>query len=137
MKASELRIGNLVQGVKYKSPWKIVCFYGESMLNVDAGGANFTYITDYEHAGSLDEFEPIPLTPEWIEQLGFKRLKGLNNNEFYSLHTGFIEFQWECFGGGIMVALDIDTITTLNCFYVHQLQNLYFALTGQELELKS
>ena len=32
--------------------------------------------------------------------------------------------------------LDIFWMTNTNAIYVHQLQNLYFALTGKELEIK-
>lgn len=77
-----------------------------------------------------NDFEPIPLTPEWLERFGFEvygsepywkyadGINGMFKNNRFRLFT----FQTH----GDYVPVD----------YVHQLQNLYFALTGQELELK-
>jgi hypothetical protein len=85
---------------------------------------------------SLQDARPIALSPAILHKFGFNMLKGRNGNEFYSIHTGYIEFQWECFGEGVLIALDMETINLGNCMYLHQLQNLYFALTGKELTIK-
>ena len=84
------------------------------------------------------EFHPIPITPEWLERLGFeKRIspKGHENWVMYSQHhfafvlreiTPFIGFTYHSYGTDHSLQID----------HVHQLQNLYHALTGQELTVK-
>jgi hypothetical protein len=72
----------------------------------------------------LDFCEPIPLTEEWLLKFGFEK-----SSYYYEIK-------------GIAISLGEDGRTILNgcgevnakhCVYVHQLQNLYFALTGKEL----
>jgi len=86
------------------------------------------------HSGVRDE-HPIPLTPEILEKCGFendnvfkKMFKYLNKSIYdtdkltFRKEEGFI-----CFDG-------IKYRTLLkHVIYLHQLQNLYFALTGEEL----
>jgi hypothetical protein len=70
-----------------------------------------------------NDFQPIPLTKELLIALGFKRnLNGwFNEDETFSYSKGYA-------GLGTKRSTKVD--------YVHQLQNLYFALTGKELTLK-
>jgi hypothetical protein len=119
MKAQELRIGNLIQDKKYKSPWRVECFLGSTMATVDAGLVNFP--TDDNHDIELSEHEGIPLDEKWLIKFGFvdnekSKIKLIRINEFY----------YVCFVNRSR-CLDVDIK------YVHQLQNLYFALTGEEL----
>jgi len=83
----------------------------------------------------LEYLQPIPLTPEILEKCGFendnvfeKMFKYLNKSIYdtdkltFRKEEGFI-----CFDG-------IKYRTLLkHIIYLHQLQNLYFALTGEEL----
>jgi hypothetical protein len=75
--------------------------------------------------------EYIPLTAEWLKRFGFK-----SASEGYwddgALEVGYTttdeNMQYEY--------LSIKSLTEMvDLKYVHQLQNLYFALTGQELTL--
>lgn len=83
-----------------------------------------------------NNIEPIPLTEEWLVRFGF-------NCKYKSVHN-----HWSLGSFGIEQASDVDddggSIPQLEEFtygftyypeikYVHQLQNLYFALTGEEL----
>ena len=74
--------------------------------------------TYYESYSQRDEYiDPIPLATEWLERFGFKK----------SREDGWV---W---------MLDLpknDATYHSNCKYVHQLQNLYAALTGKELTVK-
>ena len=66
---------------------------------------------------------PIPLTEEWLLRFGFK--KGVK----YWSYNGFdVDFK-EWFGFNKMVAKS-------PLKHVHQLQNLYFSITGEELTIK-
>ena len=68
--------------------------------------------------------KPIPLTEEWLVEFGFeKALNGWwSDNEIWSYNDG-------------KFYLGANTYLS-NVKYVHQLQNLYFALTNEELTLK-
>jgi hypothetical protein len=80
--------------------------------------------------------KPIPLNEDWLVKFGFAQYKDPESiyysKEFEGLFNfdlrrsfGFPNFIWE-FND---MPLFVD--------YVHQLQNLYFALTGEELTIKT
>lgn len=80
----------------------------------------------------LDEIEFIELTEEWLLKFGF-RFDSIDW-EFPNESIFFIGYYSSkfCLGSGS------DGVTKENYIhYVHQLQNLYFALTGQELTIKN
>ena len=72
------------------------------------------------------EYKPIPLTEEWLLKFGFE-----SDDEFIfekdiricKTKQGYVYFDFSV----------MDPICDVK--YVHQLQNLHFALTGEELEL--
>jgi hypothetical protein len=119
MKANELRIGNITDA-------GIVCkIY-----------PNFFYVknpnSDSEFCSLAIEVKPIPLTEEWFLNFGFTK----NKLEGYDTHFKYLHFN---LNSGITALYNSDfSIKLDDCArgikYVHQLQNLYFALTGQELE---
>ena len=89
----------------------------------------------YEHQVSARDFSwmawdycrPIPLTEEWLLKFGFKwdGISYRDNGRYSIIKTkrGFdFGFEWE------------DYNTPID--YVHQLQNLYHALKGEELTIK-
>lgn len=117
MKASELRIGNLLR------------FSGEPV----AINAGFIHDCDYwnknperQDAVSFENVEPIPLTDEWLEKFGFNKFPNQNKYDMDKF--------WACklSNGNEWHFEDLECIVK----YVHQLQNLYFALTGEELIIK-
>lgn len=131
MKTSELRLGNLVQygGVTAKvSHIEKSFFYCESEL---------IYFTRDGERGA----KPIPLTEEWLLKFGFHLRDGFSNtfklnvekHEYdcseitYSEKEGLLRFSNGQEKGATLIP---------HIKYVHQLQNLYFALTGEELTLK-
>jgi hypothetical protein len=65
----------------------------------------------------------IPLTEEWLVYFGFEKSTGRIFKKNGILIISDVIF--EVFLGSVIVKLQ----------YVHQLQNLYFALTDEELEL--
>lgn len=73
---------------------------------------------------------PIPLTPEWLLKLGFKKNEDYLQEEVYENEN--FQLTNECDNGWFCG----NEETHLEIKYVHQLQNLYHALTGKELELK-
>lgn len=114
MKASELRIGNIVeQG--------IIELIVSSLIQVRD--------TIYES----EVIEPIPLTEEWLLKFGFD----------FSIDTwylkGFAIWETECGDKkgneymGFFYELREVGMMDREIKYVHELQNLHFALTGEEL----
>ena len=68
------------------------------------------------------EYKPIPLTEEWLFKFGFeKAYETCYQYKDFILNDKFI-------------MMDIDI--TIQLKYVHQLQNLYHSLTGEELTIK-
>ena len=108
MKANELRLGNCLQDSKER-------FY---QVNID----DLVYISE---VGTKSK--PIPLTEEWLLRFGFEwygRITGWTINE-HSVNEKYGCFEF-CINKEFPVELK----------YVHQLQNLHFALTMEELILK-
>ena len=126
MKASELRIGNLVN-YNEGGIFKVIGIY---KFGIDCEDEIETTYMEYEN------FKPIPLTAEWFLKLGFKKEKS-DIPTFSKVFGSFIEDDYEhC----LIINLDADdnlyTIVNgvkLILKYVHQLQNLYHALTLEEL----
>ena len=113
MEAKELRVGNLV---KYED-------------TVYLHGGKITEVGNIIE-GETDYYQPIPLTEEWLLKFGIYDLNTL------SFKMGDLFYDLENKELGICGAESCTSkmIFHAKCEYVHQLQNLYFALTGNELE---
>ena len=72
---------------------------------------------------SVNDLIAIPLTKEWLLKAGFERL--FPTGSTYSLR----DFNVSDFGENGIYHYDVKQPIK----YVHQLQNLYFAMTGEEL----
>ena len=138
IKANELRIGNFI--------------YRQTLPVIPANFINKEIIS----VGKVDEdlfndkidcqFSPIPLTEEWLKKFGFEwksenktwrieyRIPFVDDGKRIAIHV------WEdevmgIWGVTLWEVVPIDDVTPTVIKYVHQLQNLYHALTGQELQL--
>ena len=118
MKKEDLRIGNYVKGLEvgivrtignacaFKTPTSTVKIYAEDL-------------------------EPIPLTEEWLFKFGFEPNRIYTQERVFEIGDGWFQLtkeskdQW---------ALGNEQ-TYLAIKHVHQLQNLYHALTGKELTI--
>lgn len=118
MKASELRIGNLAYVSKSE--------YLTEILGIEP-------LRLFSHGKWLDinEYKPIPLTEEWCIKLGFTEFV---EGQYVSSNTDIvIEFNpFKVFIICPMPWIEVNLIK-----HVHQLQNLHFALTGEELKLEA
>lgn len=79
----------------------------------------------------ISAYNPILLTEEWLFKLGFTK-------EFGGYKLNIFRIGW---GDGDFLN-ELYTLIYSNKFfkkvqYVHEIQNLYFALTGEELKLKN
>lgn len=116
MKSTELRIGNYLQG---SNPIIVTKILHDGWVKIEDSNSSF------QVEGEFPCFKPIPLTEEWLVKFGFERsgLYNLRNDvyiydEYGLTNTGF-EYRYN--------------YSSITIKYVHQLQNLYFALTGEEL----
>jgi hypothetical protein len=132
MKAKDLRIGNLVN-----TPVGAV-----KVSKIEENDFFFKYgFRSWRASKMIYQIKPIPLTEEWLLKFGFStkvdpenvHYKKEVNNEFnehfvinkkVAYHVFYIQHK-DC--------NDVNNFTT-QIKYVNQLQNLYFALTGEELK---
>jgi hypothetical protein len=117
LKSSDLRIGCIIE--------KSGDICSVASINLDNTIRIFNEDkTDTWGCFALRIFNPIPLTDEWLKKLGFKQDIG-EHERFFNDFISFSKY-------GIHRVIEYNgfdfTIT-----YVHQLQNLHFALTQREL----
>ena len=77
----------------------------------------------------ISDLIPIPLTPEILEKCGFDKATDKFGGYLSPLHKGG------------RIRIDKDNLWWNGCFstevkHLHQLQNLYYSLTNEELEFK-
>ena len=91
---------------------------------------------------SPEKYKPIPLTEEWLLKLGFTECSNLIHTTFdvwvidnYMPHFFILKLK-DVFYFNLEPKNNYLSSWGNPINYVHQLQNLYFALTGEELTLK-
>jgi hypothetical protein len=89
--------------------------------------------TVFHIIGDEDFFEPIPLTPEILEKCGFKEMPSKGFNKVVRVRLKTIELSVFLNGNIYLERQGEDILLPLKYTHLHQLQNLYFALTGEEL----
>lgn len=129
IKANELRIGNIIDFDDCSTDRVRVDYV---FCDDDVWFVKWTQLTDdgwfIDGNSLLDEFKPIKLTPEILEKAGFEKPAHTYNGDIFHLA------EWDEFPGCWCVAMNKNNaILVLKLKYLHQLQNLYFALTGEEL----
>lgn len=126
MEARELRIGNLINIDGEPQIVTALPNGSGAFSDVFIEADYFDVHTNVEF-NKVSEVQPIPLTEEWLEKFGFEGKHGeFTLNDFVVRpKTGYFEIKgYESDYSGVLLALPK---------YVHQLQNLYFALTEKEL----
>ena len=130
MNVKELRIGNLISHSSGKT------LIVDEIHNV---GAMASFLSEKGSVtAGVQFFEPIPITAEWLERLGFSFNRSVA--VFDEFQKGNIVYMvWK--NGRKDLGLDTNVVSYGNkhikCQFVHQLQNLYYALCGEELTLKT
>jgi hypothetical protein len=129
IQAKELRLGNLVlkQGFEYYDGKKVP----------DNGIKEVDYRLFEDVIDDPGHFDGISLTPEWLEGLDFKKYTGTTGKEIYKFPVGRLAI-YKTGDDYTVGVFDFDGgyLHLVSLQYVHQLQNLYFALTGEELSIK-
>lgn len=142
----ELRLGNLITVSGINTPLVVHALLDATILLKDGDNTPDGYY--------YTSTRPIAITEEWLFKFGFKyqdrdinsrKLERFYLSNYFGQGEYWIEFNlasedkrsftwlnWDIGGGRRHVHLP----TGDKLIYVHQLQNLYFALTGNELEIK-
>ena len=136
METKELRVGNLIQD------------NDGQVLKVEQLGKDFSYGIDAwglnREAKHKLPYIPIELTEEWFSKLGAYKTQNqmlgemivleltydykISFHKYYEKHHGNNHFS-----GYRLFEFNAPCVLK----YVHQIQNLYFALTGEELPISS
>lgn len=129
MKTSELRIGNLLRDKVTKTELKVTGLTEQDVV---------THVIDRSMFPLKDGWgiEPIPVTEEVLLKFGFTKIEDFDVYSNVWIISGFIV----SLGDYINIHLDWTDDESIRCyeeFYVHQLQNIYFALMGKELKKKN
>lgn len=118
VKSNELRIGNIIEFPFIGGNVEVigVALRVDNVLFIQS---KLTTSTFFELP---EKYKPIPITEEWLLKFGFDKIEnGTYLNKFYvTIVSGYCVF-W------------ITDTYSVAIKYVHQLQNIYFALTGEEL----
>ena len=119
MEIKELRIGN------YISPLGIGITKVEGFCIWD----NLIQSSNFAER-DIEDFEPIPLTEDWLLKFGLKKIEEYCF-ELDDIHVNTKrELMWITTKCKIELEFNIPN-------YIHELQNLYFALTEKEIETKN
>lgn len=119
MKSQELRIGNLVN---YEQTIHIITGIAKNHTSsVWVGDLTLKYIHKNEW------IKPIKINEWWLLMLGLIKQEGWQNNYsngLITLELNYSKTRW------------YDVKNNIPLDYVHELQNLYYCLTGNELDTK-
>jgi hypothetical protein len=118
---TELRVGNLITTIKGTKHYKKELEVENIIYNNPNVDESLTLLNGYE----TNEIRPIPLNEEWLLKLGFDDFgfRRFEKGDFNILKTDL--------GGFILDTGGIEPYFE----HVHQLQNLYYALKGEELTI--
>ena len=126
LKANELRINNYVLDID------------GDVLSISEITKDYVSFNKCNLKSRYSKIKPIHLTEEWLLKFGFGKSDehelghNLNDNFGFYYDYHFKRFRLETSDNDGLNYADV----LLNIKHVHQLQNLYFALTNKELEIK-
>lgn len=129
MKSTDLRVGNLAQ-----TAFGIVEYRG---VSPDKPNLLFVkYSNGIDVREHIDDIKPIPLTEEWLVKFGFENTYSELTYKEYDFKKFGVEINSDIMTVSYNYGNDVEWVNFTHIKHVHTLQNLYHALTGEELELK-
>lgn len=123
IKANELRIGNWVYGSSGKKLIKID-YIKFDRIGMRLIGEGYAGLISESYEETIAFSKPIPLTEEILLKCGFEKESDAYTYKYFELSYDFYCAVNSC---EYTIGEKINS--------VHQLQNLYFALTGEELKI--
>jgi len=121
MIAEELRIGNYIKLID-----------DVSLLGKESGKVLIVNTTILQNlrGRSASDYEPILLTSEILGMAGFAKIGNKHDYRLWDVRIVLCALDVWRYDNGSVIIENMPEIK-----YIHQLQNLYFALTGEELKL--
>jgi len=140
MKATELRIGNYLQYDKrLHSVRGLDINHGLVLTPIEVPNQGYPCV-------HLDTIKPIPLTEEWLLKFGFEEEHDEHGYglvfKFKTTQDVFMKVIYEHEFRGLYLDKNMNKgfygfrFSNIDYKYVHQLQNLFYALCGEELTIK-
>ena len=134
IKANELRLGNKF----YVKNENLFCEILSITQNATVCDVLFDDSSSYLRAAhgwaKISDLKPLPLTPEILEQCGFMKWgKYKNLWKIKNVHSFTLAFRSESFHLNVY---PYSRFEQNDIKYLHQLQNLFFAIIGEELQIK-
>ena len=121
LKATDLRIGSWVLYRNYKGETNSDKSFHPLQI---ASGRQIDFLADHPK-----RYKPIEISPEWLEKIGFELV-----DDYHTLYANHFCIEISFFSDKPVLFLESNENAPIE--YVHQLQNLYHSLTGQELTIK-
>lgn len=124
MEATELRLNNLL-------------IYGNDIVPVmgmENSNNNLIVKIDSDTAIDHRNLKPIALTAEWLRRLGFKEAYRSSSRIRFEL-SNYCRYDFDLDSNKILQGF-LYFGNYIKCNYLHQLQNIYFTLTGEELKIE-
>lgn len=135
MKAQDLRLGNYINALEDydQAIASQVIALSSGDADIDEYGNRILFYTlNGEYAPEQCTVEGIPITSDWLVRLGFEEGSddyGFLDNDYsieFIVLKDCMSVLFRYYDDSICFSLD-------HIKYVHQLQNLFFALTGKEI----
>ena len=153
---NELRLGNLVQYAndtytdredKIGNGIFRVCLIAENVIKVDIGyGARQRFEKNPIVSPEMSELAPIALTEDWLERFGLNLVEDLIDMKYYQKSDERHGYgiclnhdEWEFYKFSMFKdETRAEVLIHSECHFqhIHQLQNIWKDLTGEELQLK-
>lgn len=135
MEAKNLRVGNLV-GIEETALHADGCNHLEAIFEIEELKKEVVQFKGY-HAGEYyKDLKGIKINEGMLSLYGFKR----SSEKLIYLPIpqikSEIHFEKHAYGNVITLQSSVGMFIPNDIEYFHELQNLFFAITGQELELK-
>lgn len=135
MEAKKLRIGNLV-GIQETALHADGCNHLEAIFEIEEIKKDVVQFKGYHSGEYYKDLKGIKLNEGMLSLYGFKR----SSEELIYLPIpqikSEIHFEKHAYGNVITLQSSEGMFIPNDIEYFHELQNLFFAITGQELELK-
>ena len=137
MKSTELRIGNFIHHNIDNAKNGFVNDY-LTVCEIYKNGISTEYKNEDESIQRVlgkKNYNPIPLTEEWIVKFGFERRDVKDKISYEKHYPYWMRLKKGLKRNGYAFVLEGFKGYAQQIRYIHQLQNLYFAMYGKELEL--
>lgn len=141
MKAEELRIGNYVKidegigKVAFIMDKNLCNEYANDDYNITVEMGDGTFREEEE-----GKVEGIPLTAEILLNCGFEKINHISGYIFYSFDRNYKREKFAYMPLDVYLNPNYAKIANFtvrnNIEYVHQLQNLFYAINGKELNIQ-